>query len=86
MIDAATVLDGSVLIPISVVCAALGPPLGAFIWLNKRLGKIDNKLDRLDTNHITREMMLDWIIEMRDDNPTLKVPRFPGRQPENESR
>jgi hypothetical protein len=81
MIDANTILDGSVLVPIGVVVAALTPPLAGFVWLNKRLGRIDAKLDRLDDNHITREMMLDWIMTLRDENETLKVPRFPGRQP-----
>lgn len=84
MIDANTVLDGSVLVPIGVVVAALTPPLAGFVWLNKRLGRIDAKLDRLDDNHITREMMLDFIMDLRDGNPELKVPKFPGRQPPRE--
>lgn len=80
MIDA-TVLDGNVLMPIGVVVAALTPAVGGFVWLNKRLGRIDTKLDRLDDNHITREMMLDFIIDLRDDNPNMKVPKFPAREP-----
>lgn len=80
----ATVLDGSVLMPIGVVIAALTPPACGFVWLNKRFGRIEAKLDRLDDNHITREMVLDWIIRLKDENPTLRVPKFPGRTQERE--
>jgi hypothetical protein len=71
------ILNEGTLIPIGVAVAAVGSVI-LLVWnLSAKASQVIYRLDAIErklNDHWTRADQLEWIISLRDNNPSLKIP------------
>jgi len=64
-------------LPLGLVVACIGAFLGGALWINNSLNKIDNRLAAMEarvSDRWTESDMRIWTMQLRMDNPNLKIP------------
>jgi len=64
-------------LPLGLVVACIGAFLGGALWINNSLNKIDNRLASMEarvSDRWTESDMRIWTMQLRMDNPNLKIP------------
>ncbi len=64
-------------IPLGIAVATITAFLGGAIWLNNSLNRIDARLVLIENgtrDRFTGRDMKLWVLQLKFDNPTLKVP------------
>jgi len=63
--------------PLSVVISCIAAFIGAALWINNSLHRIDNRLAAMEARVNDRWTSADmriWAMQLRMDNPSLKIP------------
>jgi hypothetical protein len=64
-------------VPLGVVIACLTVFIGGALWITNSLNRIDNRLIAMETRMTERWTAADmklWAMQLRMENPSLKVP------------